>query len=101
MSVDETTLEKICGAFLVGEASWKRPECGGATSSVIYYLTAIRTIAEKPFADEDIHFSVMQFLEKKVDESSNKLVAETMARIRDILNPPEEVQIPDEIELPE
>lgn len=75
-------IDEICQAFVADEAEWETPEYGGKSSGVIYYLTAIRMIATKPFDDDDVHYAVMEFLEKKVDEASEKLMADANERIK-------------------
>jgi len=84
MTTDEI-VEEICRAFAIGEASWTDSDYD-RTSTVTFYLAAIRLAELSPFPDQEVHRRVMEFLEKKLDEGTGMLLSDTMRQIRKTLD---------------
>jgi hypothetical protein len=81
-------IKEICDAFVGSEALWtmKNDAFSSPSTTVIYYLTAMRMVSEKElFQDDYVRLAVIDFLEKKVDEASERITNPMLMRIKGIL----------------
>lgn len=83
---DKSLAKSVCDALVRGEASWGHHSAAGADSgAVVYYLSALKAIGDTEFPNDDVKYSVIQFLEETVDESSAKLLSEAMTRVNSLI----------------
>lgn len=85
MKNNDELVAKLCKVFEVGETTWGF-ETNHYSSSVTFYLTAIRQMEQKPFKDEDVQRRILEFLEEKLARASEKLMGEAMARLKIVID---------------
>lgn len=76
-------IDEIKEAFVLGEASWNSGQVHGSSGGVIYYLSALKIVADGGMFEDDpeVLDEVVVFLQEKTDLASERLTAGAFERI--------------------
>lgn len=77
--------EEICAAFEQTAASW-HVENYTYASLLMFYLAAIHFFEHKPIGDEQVQIKVMCFLDEKLAEASEKLLAPLVNKLKVVVD---------------
>lgn len=74
--------EQICNDFEVASIRWKNREFHELMGVVVFYEAALRVTRAKPFRPEIVQIKVVAFLEKRLLQACEELIAAPLAVIR-------------------
>lgn len=84
MSVSKDRLGEIQEMFFESERSWRTDETGRFTKSVVFWLAALRVVRARPVENPDLQLSLVQFIEKKLDEASENLMSDVLKALEEL-----------------
>lgn len=84
-AIEQEATTAICQTFIKSEASYDLIEHDNKTASLLYWIAALRMVERKPFADDIVQAEVLVFLNEKLDQTAERLLAGATKRLKETI----------------